>query len=134
MYSANSQAPTGTIRNGASEPISAALATLLCVTPAKKTARLSPKNAPGIQTRRTSAPVTRRRRVAHSRAFQRTLTRISRQNATSTPGVSARLPSVELSENAATSPMTARTPSVLALARDRSAVSAASTPARAARA
>ena len=47
MYSANSQAPTGTIRNGASEPISAALATLLCVAPAKNTARLRPKKMPG---------------------------------------------------------------------------------------
>ena len=35
--------PTGTMRNGASDPISAALATLLCVAPAKKTARLRPK-------------------------------------------------------------------------------------------
>ena len=47
MYSANSQAPTGTIRNGASEPINAALATLLCVAPAKNTARLRPKKMPG---------------------------------------------------------------------------------------
>ena len=47
MYSANSHAPTGTIRNGASEPISAALATLLCVAPAKNTARLRPKKMPG---------------------------------------------------------------------------------------
>ena len=47
MYSRNSQAPTGTIRNGASEPISAALATLLCVAPAKNTARLRPKKMPG---------------------------------------------------------------------------------------
>ena len=47
MYSANSQAPTGTMRNGASEPISAALATLLCVAPAKNTARFRPKKTPG---------------------------------------------------------------------------------------
>ena len=47
--------PTGTIRNGASEPISAALATLLCVAPAKKTARFRPKKTPGSQTWRTSA-------------------------------------------------------------------------------
>ena len=38
-----------------------------------------------------------------------------RQNATSTPGDSARFTSVELSENASTSPTTASTPSVLAL-------------------
>ena len=50
MYSSNSQAPTGTIRNGASDPISAALATLLCVAPAKNTARFSPKNTPGTNT------------------------------------------------------------------------------------
>ena len=37
-----------------------------------------------------------------------------RQNATSTPGDSARLTSVELSENATTSPTTASTPSVFA--------------------
>ena len=47
IRSRNSQAPTGTIKNGASEPISAALATLLCVAPAKKMARFSPKNTPG---------------------------------------------------------------------------------------
>ena len=50
MYSLNSQAPAGTIRNGASEPISAAFATLLCVAPAKNTARFKPNNTPGIQT------------------------------------------------------------------------------------
>ena len=38
-----------------------------------------------------------------------------RQNATSTPGDSARLTSVELSENATTSPTTASTPSVFGL-------------------
>ena len=47
MYSRKSQAPTGTIRNGASDPISAAFATLLCVAPAKKTARFRPKKTPG---------------------------------------------------------------------------------------
>ena len=47
MYSLNSHAPAGTIRNGASEPINAALATLLCVAPAKKTARFRPKKTPG---------------------------------------------------------------------------------------
>jgi hypothetical protein len=46
--SLNSQAPIGTIRNGESEPISAAFATLLCVAPAKKIARLSPKKTPGM--------------------------------------------------------------------------------------
>src|SRR6185312_5907061 len=40
-----------------------------------------------------------------------TLTVTSRQNATSTPGDSARLTSVELSENATTIPTTASTPS-----------------------
>ena len=47
MYSAKSTAPMGTMRNGESEPISAALATLLFVAPAKKMARLRPKNRPG---------------------------------------------------------------------------------------
>ena len=114
MYSSNSQAPTGTIRNGASEPISAALATLLWVAPAKNTARFRPKKMPGSQTRRTSSNVTRRP-VTHSTAFHSTLTVTIRQKATRTPGDSARLTSVELSENATTSPITARTPSVLAL-------------------
>ena len=54
MYSANSHAPTGTIRKGASDPISAALATLLCVAPAKNAARFKPKNTPGMNTWRTS--------------------------------------------------------------------------------
>jgi hypothetical protein len=35
-YSLNSQAPIGTMRNGESEPINAALATLLWVAPAKR--------------------------------------------------------------------------------------------------
>src|SRR4051812_47626559 len=116
----NSHAPTGTIKNGAHDPISAALATLLCVAPAKKTARLSPKNSAGTQTRRTSAHVTRRP-VLQSTAFQATLTTSMRQKATSTPGVSARLTSVELSENATTSPSTARTPSDFALSARRRA-------------
>ena len=49
-----SHAPTGTMRNGASEPIRAALATLLCVAPAKKTARFRPKKTPGTSAWRTS--------------------------------------------------------------------------------
>ena len=101
------------MRNGASEPISAALATLLCVAPAKKTARLRPKKTPGTSTWRTSRSVTRRP-VLHRTAFHTTLTVTIRQNATSTPGDSARLTSVELSENATTSPTTASTPSVFA--------------------
>ena len=56
-----------------------------------------------------------RRPVLHSTTFQSTLTVTIRQNATSTPGDSARLTSVELSENATTSPTTASTPSVFAL-------------------
>src|SRR4051812_40033365 len=114
MYSLNSHAPAGTIKNGASEPISAALATLLCVAPAKKTARFSPKKTPGRRTWRTSLTVTRRP-VAHRTAFHSTLTVTIRQNATRTPGDSARLTSVELSENPPTSPTTAKTPSVFAL-------------------
>ena len=39
----------------------------------------------------------------------------NRQNASSTPGVSARLTRVELSENATTTPTTASAPSVRAL-------------------
>ncbi len=109
----NSHAPTGTIRNGARDPISAAFATLLWVAPAKKTARFSPKKTPGTTTCRTFCIVTRRP-VAASTRFQRTVTITSRQNATSTPGDSARLTSVELSENAITRPTTARTPSAFA--------------------
>src|SRR4051812_814678 len=114
MYSRKSHAPTGTIRNGAHDPISAAFATLLCVAPAKNTARFSPKKTPGIHIARTSRSVTRRP-VLHRTTFHARLTTARRQNATSTPAVSARLTSVELSENATTSPTTARTPSVLAL-------------------
>ena len=114
MYSLNSQAPAGTMRNGASEPIRAALATLLCVAPAKNTARLRPKKTPGSHTWRTSSRVTRRP-LLHRTRFHSTLTISIRQNATRTPGVSARLTSVELSEKAATSPITANTPSVFAL-------------------
>ena len=129
MYSANSHAPTGTMKNGASEPISAALATLLCVTPAKNTARLRPKKTPGSHTWRTSRGVTRRP-VLQRIAFHRIDTAIIRQNATSTPGDSARLPSVELSENAATSPMTASTPSVFGFNAAPSAAPPSRTPPR----
>ena len=114
MYSLNSQAPTGTIRNGASEPISAALATLLCVAPAKKTARFRPKKTPGTSTWRTLRIVIRRP-VLQSTTFQTTLTVTIRQNATRTPGDSARFTSVELSEKAMTMPTTASTPSAFAL-------------------
>src|SRR3954462_7925551 len=110
MYSRKTQAPTGTIRNGAHDPISAAFATLLCVAPAKNTARFSPKNTPGIHTARTSRSVTRRP-VLQRTTFHATLTVARRQNATSTPAVSARLTNVELSENPTTSPTTASTPS-----------------------
>ena len=114
MYSLNSQAPTGTMRNGASEPISAALATLLCVAPAKKTARFRPKKTPGTSTWRTLRIVTRRP-VLQSSRFQTTLTVTIRQNATRTPGDSARFTSVELSEKAMTRPTTASTPNAFAL-------------------
>ena len=60
LYSVNSLAPIGTMKNGASEPISAALATLLCVAPAKKMARFRPKKTPGISAWRTCRIVTRR--------------------------------------------------------------------------
>src|SRR3954466_15728272 len=114
MYSRKSHAPTGTIRNGASDPISAAFATLLCVAPTKNAARLRPKKTPGTSTWRTSRIVTRRP-VLQSTAFHSRLTVTIRQNATRTPGDSARLTSVELSENATTRPTTASTPSVFAL-------------------
>src|SRR3954462_3690044 len=114
MYSRKSQAPTGTIRNGAHDPIRAAFATLLCVAPAKNTAKFSPKKIPGIHTARTSRIATRRP-VLHRTRFHARLTVASRQNATSTPAVSARLTNVELSENATTSPRTASSPSVFAL-------------------
>ncbi len=48
LYSLKSQAPIGTIRNGDSDPINAALATLLLVAPTKNVARLTPKNTPGM--------------------------------------------------------------------------------------
>ena len=73
MYSRKSQAPTGTIRNGAHDPIRAAFATLLCVAPAKNTARFSPKKTPGIHTARTSRSVTRRP-VLHRTTFHARLT------------------------------------------------------------
>ena len=55
------------------------------------------------------------RPVVQSTAFQTTLTVTMRQNATSTPGDSARFTSVELSEKATTMPTTASTPSARAL-------------------
>jgi hypothetical protein len=60
LNSLNSLAPIGTMKNGASDPISAALATLLFVAPAKKMARFRPKNRPGTSARRTCTIVTRR--------------------------------------------------------------------------
>jgi len=59
MYSWNSTAPSGTIRNGESDPMSAALATLLCVAPEKNAARFSPKKTPGTNAWRTCLQVTR---------------------------------------------------------------------------
>jgi hypothetical protein len=56
-----------------------------------------------------------RRPVIQRTTFQARLTVSIRQKATRTPGASARLTSVELSENATTSPITASTPSVIAL-------------------
>ena len=114
MYSLNSHAPTGTIRNGASEPISAAFATLLCVAPAKKTARFRPKKTPGTSAWRTF-PIVIRRPVLQRMTFQTTLTVTILQNATRTPGDSARFTRVELSEKAMTMPTTASTPRANAL-------------------
>ena len=107
-------APIGTMRKGASEPIRAALATLLCVAPAKKTARFRPKNAPGTSAWRTCRIVTLRP-VLQRTTFHTRVATVSRQNAIRTPGDSARFTSVELSENATTTPATANAPSVLAL-------------------
>ena len=56
-----------------------------------------------------------RRPLLSSTRFHTTLTVTMRQNATSTPGDSARFTSVELSEKAMTIPMTASTPSAFAL-------------------
>lgn len=67
-----------------------------------------------MHTARTSRTDTRRP-VLHRTRFHKKLTVARRQNATSTPAVSARLTNVELSENATTSPRTASTPSVFAL-------------------
>jgi hypothetical protein len=61
------------------------------------------------------ARIVTRRPVLQSTTFHTTLTVIILQNATRTPGDSARFTSVELSENATTGPTTASTPSVLAL-------------------
>src|SRR3954453_9771863 len=116
IHSLNSAAPAGTMRNGASEPMRAALATLLCVAPAKNTARFRPKKTPGRNTWRTSAIVTRRP-LLQSTTFQTMLTVTIRQKATRTPGDSARFTRVELSENATTSPRTASTPNAFALRR-----------------
>ena len=111
LNSPNSLAPIGTMRNGASEPISAALATLLFVAPAKKMARFRPKNAPGRSAWRTCRIVTRRPVLQRYR-LNTTVATVSLQNAMSTPGVSARLASVELSENPMTTPATASAPRV----------------------
>ena len=56
-----------------------------------------------------------RRPVLQSKTFQTTLTVTIRQNATRTPGDSARFTRVELSEKAMTMPTTASTPSAFAL-------------------
>ena len=55
------------------------------------------------------------RPVVQSTAIQTTLTQTMRQNATRTPGDSARFTRVELSENATTMPATASTPTARAL-------------------
>ena len=60
LYSRKSLAPIGTIRKGESEPISAALATLLFVAPTKNVARFTPKNTPGMNACRTWRSVTLR--------------------------------------------------------------------------
>ena len=110
----NSLAPIGTIRNGESEPISAALATLLFVAPTKNVARFTPKNTPGMNACRTWRSVTRL--PVHRRyTFQTTLTITILQNATRTPGDSARFTRVELSEKATTRPTTASAPHALGL-------------------
>ena len=114
MYSRKSAAPSGTMRKGDKEPMSAAFATLLCVAPEKNIARFRPKNTPGISACRTSRSVTRRP-VARRYTFQTIETVTIRQNANSTPGECARFASVELIENATTTPTTARAPSVRAL-------------------
>ena len=101
------------MKNGASEPISAALATLLFVAPAKKMARFRPKNTPGTSAWRTCRIVTRRP-VLQRYTFHTTVATVSLQNATSTPGVSARFTSVELSEKPMTTPATASAPRVRA--------------------
>ena len=90
MNSRNSLAPIGTMKNGAIEPMSAALATLLFVAPAKKMARFRPKNAPGRSAWRTCRIVTRRPVLQRYRLNTRVAT-VSLQNAMSTPGVSRAL-------------------------------------------
>ena len=90
MYSRNSHAPTGTMKNGARDPMSAALATLLCVAPGEEHRQVEAEEDAGDDACRTSAqrdPPAR----APQQTFQMTLTVTSRQNATSTPGDSARL-------------------------------------------
>ena len=63
-----------------------------------------------------------RRPVLQRKRFQTTLTVTIRQNATRTPGDSARFTRVELSEKAMTTPTTASTPNVFALSRDEAVV------------
>jgi hypothetical protein len=73
------------MNSGASDPISAALATLLCVAPAKKIARFRPKNTPGSSAWRTCRMVTRRP-VLQTKRFQTMVATVSLQTAIGTPG------------------------------------------------
>ena len=74
-------------------------------------ATFNPKNTPGTNAWRTCRNVTRRP-VLQSSRFHTTVATVSLQKATRTPGVSARLTSVELSENPTTTPATASAPNV----------------------
>src|SRR5215207_1372369 len=100
------------MRNGASEPINAALATLLCVAPAKN-GQIQTEEHSGHERlthiRHRDSPAS-----APEQDVQTTLTVTIRQNATRAPGDSARFTRVELSEKAMTRPTTASTPRVFA--------------------
>src|SRR3954471_9531783 len=108
MHSANSHAPHGTIRTVASDPMSAGVRHAVVGHPCEEHRQVQTEEDPRYEDLADVRQLTRGR-VLQSTAFHTTLTTTILQNATSTAGDSARLTSVELSENATTSPTTART-------------------------
>ena len=85
MYSLNSAAPSGTMRKGDKEPMSAAFATLLCVAPEKNICEVQTEEHPGDQrlphiAKRHPSPRCPQVHVPDDRTVT------IRQNANSTPG------------------------------------------------